>query len=112
MKTTTFLGTELKLNIHIDPIGNMTMDDYDFSVSLYCSTRKIISFNKSELKRVDSNNYIVTFDTKEIGLGELKCNIVAHIPDSDFVDGVRTEIVKTCTGLEIKDVPVPKYILM
>lgn len=112
MMTTTFLGTELKLNIRIDPIGDMTMDDYDFDVELYCSTKRILSFKKPELKRLDSNNYIVTFDTKEIGSGELKCNIVAHIPDSDFVDGVRTEVVKMSTGLKIKDAPVPKSMLM
>lgn len=111
MMTTTFLGTELKLNIHIDPIGDMTMDEYDFDVELYCSTKKVLSFKKPELKRSDSNNYIVTFDTKDVGLGELKCNIVAHIPDSDFADGLRTEVVKVCTGITINDNPVYKYML-
>ena len=100
---TVFLSSELKLNIHIDPIGDITMDNYDFSVSLYCSTRKIITFNKSELKRVDSDNYIVAFDTQDIGTGELKCDIIAYIPDGDFDDGIRIEVVKSNTGITIKN---------
>lgn len=100
--TTTFLGTELKLNIHIEPMGKMTMDDYDFSVELYCSTRKIITVPKSELRRVSADNYIVTFDTRDVGIGMLKCNIIALIPDSDFADAVRTEVVKCETGITIK----------
>mgnify|MGYP003288135446 CR=1 FL=1 len=34
-----FIGTELKLNVHIDRIENITMDDYDFSLDLYCSPK-------------------------------------------------------------------------
>lgn len=26
-----FLGTEIKLNIHIEPIGDMRMEDYDYT---------------------------------------------------------------------------------
>ena len=100
---TTFLGTELKLNIHIAPMGDMTMDRYDFTVELYCTTRQVVSIPKPQLKRVDANNYIVTFDTKDVGVGTLKCDIKANIPDSDFAAGVRTEIVKCETGITIKN---------
>ena len=36
MNELIFLGTELKLNVNIQPIGEITMDDYDFIVELYC----------------------------------------------------------------------------
>lgn len=98
-----FLGTELKLNINIDSFGETTMDDYDFNVELiggsFKKTSKVI--NKEDAKRVDSDNYIICFDTTELGVGPLKCKITAYLPDGDFRDGKRTEITEIDTGIEI-----------
>ena len=98
-----FLGTELKLNINIEPMNRITMDDYDFEVELICGTfnksNKVIK--KEQAKRVDSNNYIVCFDTAEVGAGKLKCKVTAFLPDDDFEDGKRTEVVEIDTGIEI-----------
>lgn len=98
-----FLGTELKLNINIEPINGVSMDEYDFEVELICGAfktqRKIIK--KSEAIRVDADNYIICFDTTEIGIGILKCKVTAYIPDGDFKDGKRTEIIENYTGIEI-----------
>ena len=41
-----FLGTELKLNIHIEPIGDLTMKDYDFNVDVFCSSRQVVNIKK------------------------------------------------------------------
>lgn len=35
------LGTELKLNLNIEPLGEITMDDYYFEVDIYCSLKRI-----------------------------------------------------------------------
>ena len=51
-----FIGTELKLNIHIEPIGDTTMDDYDFEVEVFCSPKKPIIIPKENTIRVDNNN--------------------------------------------------------
>jgi hypothetical protein len=98
-----FIGTELKLNVNIEPMSGATMDDYDFDVELICGSFKKsnIVINKEQTKRVDSNNYIVCFDTTEIGTGMLKCRVVAYIPDGDFKDGKRTEVTEIETGIEI-----------
>lgn len=101
MATNVFLGTELKLNINIEPIGTVTMEDYDFEVEVYCSAKKVIVIPKSEAIKVDSNNYIVLVDTNVVGAGELKCKITAHIPDSDFADRERTEVVVCTTNITI-----------
>lgn len=96
-----FLGTELKLNIHIEPIGEITMDDYDFEVEIYCSSKRAITVKKSDAIRNDENNYIILVDTNIVGSGALKCKVTAYIPDGDFEDSLRTEIVIIDTGINI-----------
>lgn len=96
-----FIGTELKLNINIEPMGEVTMEDYDFEVEVYCSAKRVVVIPKSEAIKVDSNNYIVLVDTNVIGAGELKCKITAHVPDGDFADRERTEVVVCTTGITI-----------
>lgn len=96
-----WLGTELKLNIHIEPIDGITMDKYDFSVDVYCSPKKVVHANKSDCIRIDENNYIVLVDTNVIGVGTLLCKVTASIPDGDFSDMCRTEIVCNKVGITI-----------
>lgn len=96
-----FIGTELKLNINIEPIGSTTMDNYDFEVEVYCSIKRIVTIQKKDAIRIDESNYVVLVDTKETGAGDLKCRVTAHIPDDDFADGFRTEVVGLDTGINI-----------
>lgn len=101
-KDTIFIGTELKLNIHIEPIGDVTMDDYNFDVEVYCSPVRPIKVNKSDALRIDSDNYVVLVDTNVVGAGDLKCKVIAYIPDDDFPDTLRTEVVCIDTGIDIE----------
>lgn len=96
-----FIGTELKLNINIEPIGDVTMEDYDWQVDVYCSTKRIVTIPKTDAIKVDSSNYIIRVNTEELGAGELKCKVTAHIPDADFEDGIRNEIAAIDTGITI-----------
>lgn len=96
-----FLGSELKLNVSIEPIGTLTMDDYDFVVEVYCSNQKVLNIPKSQAIRVDEENYVVLVDTKVIGTGRIKCKVTAQIPDADFSDSYRTEVVIIDTELDI-----------
>lgn len=95
------LGTELKLNIHIAPIDGVTIDGYDYTTEVYCTPRKSIIVPKSETIRVDNENYIVRVDTNVIGVGKIVCRVEAHIPDGDFNDGIRTEVVAITTNINI-----------
>lgn len=96
-----FLGTELKLNVNIESMGDVTMDNYDFVVTVYCSTSKAIIIPKADAIRVDESNYIVRVDTTIIGAGKLKCKVEAELPDGDFPDQLRTEVMIIDTGIEI-----------
>lgn len=101
-KNNVYIGTEMKLNISIEPFDGFTMDDYDFSVDVYVSPRRAVSATKKECKRVDENNYIVLVDTNLIGTGDLVCKVTAHIPDEDFEDKLRTEVVVIQTGITLE----------
>lgn len=96
-----YIGTELKLNVNIEPISGLSMDDYDWFVEVYCSTKRISKINKQESIRIDENNYIVLVDTEELGAGLLKCKVTAYIPDYDFPDELRTEVTFVDMGVRI-----------
>lgn len=101
MSNKIFLGTELKLNINIEPIDNTSMDDYDFTVDVYCSPQKSITITKKDAIRIDENNYIILVDTTQLGTGNIKCKVTAYIPDPDFKDQERTEVVCINTNIKI-----------
>lgn len=101
------LGTKLKRNINIQPVDGITMDSYYFQVEFISDplSPKRVIIEKGEAKRVDSNNYIVPIDTSLLSVGRLICYVTAHIPDDDFSDGVRVEIVEVDTGVELVKKP-------
>lgn len=107
-----FLGTKLKINIHIDPIYSAHMSGYDFDVEFYCSPKKSLTIRKAPGKEYDTpslylkvenseDDYLCFVDTLAVGLGKLKCKVTAYIPDEHFPDGIRTEVVEIDTGIEI-----------
>ena len=102
MKTSrVFKGSDLKLNIHIEPLGELTMDDYEWYVECYCSDETPIKITKDKARRVDDSNFIITLNTQQLGIGPLQCVITAYIPDEDFDDKLRTEISRINTNINI-----------
>lgn len=97
-----FFGTEIKLNIHIEPIGSKTMDDYDFEVEFFCYANQSLIVQKKQMKRIDGSNYLCKVDTAKVGRGELKCKVTARVPDGDFEDNLRTEVAELMTGIKIR----------
>lgn len=95
------IGTEMKLNISVDPIGDITMETYDFVIDVFCSPSKVLTISKKDAIKVDANNYILLIDTTALGTGKVKVKLTAIIPDDDFSDGFRTEIAIVDTGINI-----------
>lgn len=100
-KTIIFLGTELKLNINIAPIGGVNMDIFDFAVELYCNPARSQIITKDDAIRIDEDNYMVVVNTDIVGTGDLKAKITARVPDGDLDDdATRAEV--TCVETNIK----------
>lgn len=99
------LGTELKINVHVEPIDGLHMSDYDFECAFYIYRNKRVVIKKSEMKQVDEDNYIAMIDSEKaaiLGRGRLNMEITAYIPDGDFADNRRTEKADVCTELVIQ----------
>lgn len=95
------IGTELKLNVHLDKVDGKSAAEYDFNVEFYTFQKKLV-IPKEELTKVDDDNYIALVNTNDVGCGELKARITAYIPDSDFGDNYRKEVLTVNTGVKIK----------
>jgi hypothetical protein len=99
-----YLGSEIKLNLNIEKIGNLSMRDYDFEVAVFCSPAKVLTIHKGDnglIKEQDDSNYVLLIDTESIGIGKVKLQVTAQIPDLDFSDSLRKEIQVVETEIEI-----------
>lgn len=99
------IGSEYKINVHVEPLDGLHMADYDFECEFYAYSRiKVIRLRKDDMLPVDNDNYIAIITSemsKTIGRGMVKLRFKAYIPDGDFPDGLRTEISEVCTGITI-----------
>lgn len=98
------LGTELKFNVHIEPIEGIRMSAYNFDCAFYVYSNRKVIINKSDMIKVDDENYIAMITTEQalkIGKGKIQLEITAYIPDNDFPDGLRTEKTIVCTDVVI-----------
>lgn len=86
-----FVGTELKFKIDIEAEG-FSMDTDDFNVVI-CRRNVKQVFNKQDLINDGEGNYYVCFDTADFGTGTISAIVTAYVPDTDFPDGLRTEVV-------------------
>lgn len=100
----SILGTELKINVHIEPIDGIRMSAYDFECAFYVYANKKVVVSKQEMKKVDDDNYLAMIDSAmglQIGRGTIQMEITARIPDNDFKSGFRIEKAVVCTGVTI-----------
>lgn len=95
------IGTQLKLNIHIEPLGLLHMSDYDFECKFFVFQKKNVIITKAEMVKVDNDNYLAIIDTEQIGIGNLHITVTAHIPDSDFEGQLRKEVICVPTNINI-----------
>ena len=98
------LGTELKINVHVDPIDGMHMSDYDFECVFFVYKNRPLVIKKNEMTKVDEDNYIANVDSAKVGTGNLMMKFIADIPDSDMNDGLRKEV--ELVDLNIPIIPV------
>lgn len=101
---TVYLGTDFKVNVHMDNIDGYSMDDVDFVCVFYTNSKKKVTIPKDDMIPIrDSNyvSYVAPLESKDLGQGVLKIVYEADIPDNDFDDGLRHEVVPITTGIKI-----------
>ena len=87
-----FLGTEKKYVIDIKSQG-FDMDTDDFEVVLKRGGNTL-TFHKSDLLKDEEDNWYIAFNTAALGAGTVSITVTAHVPDTDFPDGLRDEVDK------------------
>lgn len=97
------VGTDIKININIEPISGQTMDDMELTCVFYAqSIAKNVVLKKKDMLRVDENNYVACINTHDLGRGYIKIDICAQIHDTDFKSGMRREVETIRTDIFIK----------
>ena len=88
----TYVGTDLKYALNIAAEG-FNMDDDEFEVLLTCGQKQLL-LRKEDLVVDEGGQYYVCFSSVDLGPGVVIAKVTAHIPDDDFEDGFRDEVMK------------------
>ena len=110
-----YIGTDLKLSVSIDAIGDTTMSKYDWKIEVYTNPKTgIETFSKTydiatdkdifegAVQYEDDSTYLLMVKTSKFSPGTLKCKITAYIPDDDFKpERIRTEIAFADVDIEL-----------
>lgn len=95
-------GTEFKLNINMTPMEGHSLSSVEWEAMVFTEAGfKTITIKKSDAAKVDDDNYIIKVDSSVCGAGRYYVTLTAYIPDSDFIDGFRTEKRTMFTGVTI-----------
>lgn len=95
MNDSIIKGTEVKFKVDLSASG-FDMAACDFFFTIYCGG-KTLTIPKSELV-YDGTDWYLCFDTSGFNSGTMTVVTTALIPDSDFPDGLRTEVTKDTLG--------------
>lgn len=96
------VGTEYKINICMQPMGEIHLEDCEFTATFYVTATKSCVVEKVDMVAVDADNYIALVDSSLTGAGALKAKIAIDLPDGDFVDATRREVVTLDTQIIVE----------
>jgi hypothetical protein len=94
-------GTEFKILVRIEPVGGIHMKDMRVNCVFYTRMDAPFEVSKDDMIYVDDDSYIALVDTSGMSSGVLRNRITCEVPDLDFHDGYRTEIVDVETGVTL-----------
>lgn len=91
MNDKIYVPTELKYKVTMTATGfSMDNDDWSVTITRGANSR---TFLKSECVH-GQDGWYVCFNTADFGAGKYYATLTAYVPDSDFPDGLRTEVKK------------------
>lgn len=95
-------GTIFKLNVSMEPIDDYHLADVDWKVEAFTRNGgRVQTIRKSDSRKVDEDNYVITVDSSIGGAGTYYLTLTAEIPDTDCPEGIRPERVTISTGVTI-----------
>lgn len=94
------VGTEFKVLLRIEPVDEVHMEDMEFECMFYTRIQEPLVVKKSDMIRVDADSYIALVNTEGMSAGTLRNRMTVDIPDRDFPDDYRREIVDMVTDIK------------
>ena len=96
----TFIGTELKFAFTIEAAG-FSMEDDDFNIVIRGS-KGSVELTKDDCFKDGEGNWYFGFDSAATGPGYIMAKFTAYVPDSDFDDGLRTEVEEVTLPIYVR----------
>lgn len=98
------LGSEEKVVFDAELPDTLTLQDVSFTATVYnCSEKdKSKTYQKEDCLVLEDGRYMVLIDTEELGIGMYMLRLDIQIPDADFPDGFRKEVVKINPHITVK----------
>lgn len=93
MREPLYLGGVYPYTLSLSRLGALKMKDYDFTICYYCNPQRVVAVKKANAVKVDDDTYLVHVDTRLTGIGQLRFAVEAIIPDTDYADIKRPEII-------------------
>lgn len=59
-----------KISVKVEPMNGVHLAQCDFTCNLYVYENKVLSVTKEQCRKEDDDTYILTFNTKDIGLSD------------------------------------------
>ena len=95
------IGTEFKVLVEIEPVDEVHMVDMEFTCQFYTKLNDPLMVTKEQMIKVNDDSYIALVDTTGMSAGTLRNRMTVDIPDKDFADGYRREVVDVEAGTKI-----------
>lgn len=101
--STYTIGSQIKILIAASLPDNLTLFDADFEVVVYNDDKKDKqkAYKKTECILTDERDYVVLVDSEELGVGTYMVKLTVYIPDTDFPDGRRKEVIRINPNVKV-----------
>ncbi len=101
--STYTIGSQIKILIAASLTDNLSLFDVDFDVVVYNDDKKDKKkdYAKKDCILTDEMDYVVLIDSDELGVGTYMVKLTVYIPDTDFPDGKRKEVIRINPNVKV-----------
>ena len=101
--STYTVGSQIKILIAAVLPDHLTLFGVDFDVVVYNDDKKDHQkkYKKRECILTDESDYVVLIDSDELGVGTYMVKLTVYIPDTDFPDGKRKEVIRINPNVKV-----------
>ena len=101
--STYTIGSQIKILIAATLPDDLRLFDVDFDVVVYNDDKKDKKkdYAKKDCILTDEMDYVVLIDSDELGVGTYMVKLTVYIPDADFPDGKRKEVIRINPNVKV-----------